>query len=236
MRSETETHKLFLSLCASVDHIEAAYRHLIWCDLHLQALAAGARVSCWLECDLPCREHYYLGEGFNTGAAATRASTAGDAGQNASLSFVQKKQQQRAVRLQPVGRRTCCRSDLSPPHFVGSPFRDHFSTGPRWPSTQRAGPASGNYTMQMPFRPFNTAGVVSPQLVRRLSPAAHAHLWSREKRGGGIICSFIHVDISSLCVPFHVCLSLFTASSANLKFTELKKLLPLLFLFILLSF
>lgn len=64
----------------------------------------------------------------------------------------------------------------------------------------KSGPASSNYTMQMPFRSFNTARVVSLQLVRRLSPGTHAHLWRPGGEGLGVICSFIHVDISSFFI------------------------------------
>lgn len=53
-------------------------------------------------------------------------------------------------------------------------------------------PASSNYTMQMPFRPFNTAGVVSLQLVWRLSPGAHTHICGTQRRGGAGGHLFIH--------------------------------------------
>lgn len=49
----------------------------------------------------------------------------------------------------------------------------------------KSGPASSNYTMQMPFRPpfFNASAIVSLQLVRCLSPGAHST--SVQPKGGG---------------------------------------------------
>lgn len=65
-------------------------------------------------------------------------------------------------------------------------------------------PASSNYTMQMPFSPFNMAGVVSLQLVCRLSPGAHTSVVPRrgEGPGVGVICSFIHLEIPLLLLLF----------------------------------
>lgn len=67
-------------------------------------------------------------------------------------------------------------SDLFPTSFCRQPFRVNFSTGPRWPWTQRAHQPAVITPCKWHLGPFNTPGVVSLQLVRRLSPGTH--LWS----------------------------------------------------------
>lgn len=79
-------------------------------------------------------------------------------------------------------------------------------------------PASSNYTMQMPFRPFITAAAVLLQLVWRLSPGAHAHLWRPEEgQGAGG-----HRRIHSCAYFPSSFISAYAFSHFALKFTESK--------------
>ena len=105
--------------------------------------------------------------------------------------------------------RTCCRADLTapfPPHILGTRSGTILNRTPAGADT-KSGPAGSNYTMQMPSRPFNAAGVVSAQLVWRLSPGAHTHLRRPEDGGGGwrghlFIHSFGNFAPSALLIWF----------------------------------
>lgn len=99
-------------------------------------------------------------------------------------------------------------------HLISSaPIQGPFHNRIPVAADTKSRPASSNYTMQMPFRLFNTAGVVSLQLVCRLSPGAHTHTSVAPRggggAGGGVICSFIHLEISSFCFLFSLYCLLF---------------------------
>lgn len=156
------------------------------------------------ECDLPCREHYYPREEFKHGRAAgchlqqpawkCRERTVGAFKKGEGGAHKKKN----SVGFQGASQlRTCCRADLTapfPPHILGTRSGTILNRTPAGADTMSE-PASSNYTMQMPSRPFNAASGVSPQLVCRLSPGAHTHLWRPEEEGWGVICSFIHLEI-----------------------------------------
>lgn len=118
----------------------------------------------------------------------------------------------------------------SPTSFRQHPLRDNFSTGPWCPPTQRAGqpavitPCKCHLGLLLRLLPYCF------QLVWRLSPGAHAHLWRPEEgQGPGVICSFIHVHISFL---FYSCLCFFLFWFKIYRVKEIFNFL-LFFLFIL---
>lgn len=141
------------------------------------------------ECDLPCREHYYPRQEFNTGAAGCHLQ---QPAMKCSEEIVVERKRwcTRSGGFGSISQlRTCWCSDLAapfPPHFFsGEPFRDNFSTGPQWPPTQRASqpavitPCKCHLVLliwPVSYR-FNWFAVYHPE---------HTHLWCPEEgRGPG---------------------------------------------------
>lgn len=210
-RSETHTQFslppskcIYQSLTPTHTHREAVYRHLIRRDLHLQALADGVKVSRLPNVIFHVENIIIPARNLNTGGqpGAIFNSLLGNAEKGRSEPLKKEKvaptKKKNSVGFQSASQlRTCCRADLTapfPPHILGTRSGTILNRTPAGADTMSE-PASSNYTMQMPSRPFNAASGVSPQLVCRLSPGAHTHLWRPEEEGWGVICSFIHLEI-----------------------------------------
>lgn len=183
------------------------------------------------ECDLPCPERYYLFEEFNMELAIQTG--AGIKMQRSwSKCFIHKHHV-------PFGVFGASRAPVSCEHTVALTslhlsrlihqelFGDNFSTGSRWPLTQREGQPAVitpckchlGLLIEPVLYHFNWFGLYHP---------AHTHICGAQRmRGAGSHLLFIHVDMSSLCFLFHslfhVCFfPLFSPNSPS-------QILPLLF-------
>lgn len=160
------------------------------------------------ECDLPCREHYYPREEFNTGGqpGAIFNSLLGNAEKGWSehlkkekVALTKKKKKTALAFREPV---SCEHAAvLTSPHLshliFSAPVQGRFSTGLQRAPTQRAGqpavitPCKCHLGLLM--RPvsyqLNWFGGYHP---------ARTHICGAQRMGvggGGVICSFIHLEI-----------------------------------------
>lgn len=164
------------------------------------------------ECDLPCREHYYPWEEFNTRCHLQQQRWS-------KWSKCTFKKERYGMRFSGGFSEQQSAADMLPlwPHhtfptsFLQHLFRGNFSTGPLWLPTQREGQPAvitackchlGLLIRPVSYR-FNWFDVYHPQ---------HTHICGAQKRGGegpGVICSFIHLEISCFYSLFTACLFLF---------------------------
>lgn len=177
------------------------------------------------ECDLPCREHDYPREELNTG---------GLPGANLPQPAFKEERggctnnTRRAIQL-PASRSssqlpTCRRSDLaapSPPRGAGSHSGERFSTGPWWLWTQRAGRPPVITACKWHLRAF----LIRPLSCRFNWPGpfitrqhARTSVAPRGGEGPGVICSVIHLEISSFIQFFFPVFPFLASSFTDFKF------------------